>query len=145
MYNNITVTLWLYRNSAGYILYRAYQKFGVKKRLRFLMFSNNVEKKDSWILGSGCTHVCKRREWFTNFREMDSEVINTAADPSKQNGATLRIKGMGDIFLKISIANVEKGIVLQDVYYVPNIRKNLMSVSQIERKGKELLLKELET
>lgn len=109
----------------------------------FLMFLNNVEIEDSWILDSGCTHhVCKQRDWFTNFRKIDSEVINTAADPSKQNGATLRAKGMGDIFLKTYVANVEKGIVLRNVYYVPNIRKNLMSVSQIERKGKELLIKD---
>lgn len=109
----------------------------------FLMSLNNVEIEDSWILDSGCTHhVCKRRDWFTNFRKMDSEVINTAADPSKQSGATLRAKSIGDIFLKTFIANVEKGIVLRDVYYVPNIRMNLMSVSQIERKRKELLIKD---
>lgn len=123
-----------------------YRRSSVKQKRdydAFLMFLNNVEIKDSWILDSGCTHhVCRRRDWFTNFREMDSEVINTAADPSKQNGATLRAKGIGDIFLKTSVANVERGIVLRDVYYVPNVRKNLMSVSQIERKGKELLIKD---
>jgi len=97
-----------------------------EKGLRCISPLNNVEIEDFWFLDSGCTHYeCKRREWFTNFRKMDSKVINTAADPSKQNGATLRAKGIGDIFLKTSIANVEKGIVLQEVYYVPNIRKNV--------------------
>lgn len=48
---------------------------------------------------------------------------------------------MGDIYLKAYVGNEEKGIVLCNVYYVPNIRKNLMSVSQIERKGKELLIR----
>lgn len=107
------------------------------------MFLNNAEIKDSWILDSGCTHhVCRRRDWFTTFREIDSEVINTAADPDKQDGTILRAKGIGDIFLKTFVANTERRIVLQDVYYVPNVRKNLMSVSQIERKGKELLIKD---
>lgn len=109
----------------------------------FLMSLNNVEIEDSWILDSGCTHhVCRRRDWFINFREMDSEIINTAADSNKQNGATLRAKGTGDIFLKASVSNVEKDIVLRDAYYVPNIRKNLISVSQMEKKGKELLIKD---
>jgi len=104
---------------------------------------NNVNIEDAWILDSGSTHhVCKRRDWFSNFREMDSVEINTAADPNKQIGATLRAKGMGDIFLKTTVANVEKGIVLRNVYYVPNIRKNLMSMSQIERKGKEFLVRD---
>lgn len=107
----------------------------------FLTSINNIEIEDSWILDSGCTHhVCRRRDWFTNFRKIDFETINTAADPSKQNGATLRAKGMGDIFLKSYTANVEKVIALRDVYYVPNIRKNLISVSQVEKKGKELLI-----
>lgn len=40
------------------------------------------------------------------------------------------------------IGDRRKTVVLYDVYYVPNIRRNLMSVSQIERKGKELLIKD---
>lgn len=124
----------------------SYKNFGGKPKKdydAFLVSLNNVDIEDAWILDSGCTHhVCKRRDWFSNFREMDSEVINTAADPSKQSGATLRAKGMGDIFLKSPVANVEKSIVLRNVYYVPNVRKNLMSMSQIERKGKEFLVRD---
>lgn len=123
----------------------SYKKFGGKPKKyydAFLVSLNNVDIEDAWILDSGCTHhVCKWRDWFSNFREMDSEVINTAADPSKQSGTTLRAKGMDDIFLKLSVANEEKGIVLRNVYYVPNVRKNLMSMSQIERKGKEFLVR----
>lgn len=86
--------------------------------------------------------MCVSDETGSQTLEMDSEVINTAADPSKQSGATLRAKGMGDIFLKSPVANVEKSIVLRNVYYVPNVRKNLMSMSQIERKGKEFLVRD---
>ncbi|XP_077271080.1 uncharacterized protein LOC143902223 [Temnothorax americanus] len=74
-----------------------YKKPGMKQKKDYDVFlmSLNVDIEDVWILDSGCTHhVCKRRDWFTNFREMDSEVINTAADPSKQSGATLRAKGI---------------------------------------------------
>lgn len=71
-----------------------YKKFGTKQKKdydAFLMSLNNVEVENSWILDSGCNHhVCKQRSWFTNFREMESEIINTAADPNKQVGASQR-------------------------------------------------------
>ncbi|CAK9816510.1 Retrovirus-related Pol polyprotein from transposon TNT 1-94 [Anthophora quadrimaculata] len=108
----------------------------------FLISLNNVDLENSWLLDSGCTHhVCKRREWFANFRHINSEVVNTAADPVKQKGITLKAQGIGNIRLNMIVGNRKKTVVLHDVYYVPNIRRNLMSVSQIEQKGKELLIK----
>lgn len=110
-----------------------HKKFATKQKKdydAFFMSLNNVEAENSWILDSGST----------NFREMESEIINTAADPNKQVGAMLRAKGIGDIYLQAQVGK-EKGIVLRNVYHVPNIRKNLMSVSQIEKKGKELLIR----
>lgn len=66
-------------------------------------------------------HVsCRRRDWFTNFWEINSETI----------------------FLKSYTANIEKGIVLWDIYYVSNIRMNLISVSQVEKKGKKFLMRD---
>jgi len=108
----------------------------------FLVSLNNLDVEESWLLDSGCTHhVCKRKDWFQNFREINTEIINTAADPEKQKGTQLHAKGTGDIVLKTFVGKKQKAVVLRNVYYVPYIRKNLMSVSQIERKGKELVIK----
>lgn len=53
----------------------------------------------------------------------------------------LRAKGIDNVTLKRFVGSEERGMILHNVYYVPNIRKNLMSVSQIEKKGKELMIK----
>ena len=53
----------------------------------------------------------------------------------------LQAKGIGDIMLRMQVGNSIKRVVLNDVYYVPEVRKNLMSVSQIEKKGHEIMIK----
>ncbi|XP_076290892.1 uncharacterized protein LOC143214128 [Lasioglossum baleicum] len=93
----------------------------------FLVSLNTIDVDEAWVLDSGSTHhVCKRREWFSTFRELDSEIVNTAANPSKHGGAILTAKGIGNVVLKTS---------------VNGIRKNLMSVSRIGRKEKQLTFK----
>lgn len=108
----------------------------------FLVSLNNLDIEESWLLDSGCTHhVCKRKEWFQNFQEIKEEAVNTAANLGKQKDTRLYAKDIGDIVLKTLVGNTEKEVVLRNVYYVPGIRKNVMSVSQIERKGKEFIIK----
>lgn len=51
-------------------------------------------------------------------------------------------KNKDDIVLKTFVGNAQKVIVLRNVYYVSHIRKNLISISQIERKGKKLTIKD---
>ncbi|KAK2578233.1 hypothetical protein KPH14_001018 [Odynerus spinipes] len=63
----------------------------------FLITLNYVNIEDVWVLDSGSTHhVCKRREWFTEFKEINFQMINTAADPEK-SGAILYAKGIGSV------------------------------------------------
>lgn len=109
----------------------------------FLLSLNSVDLDDTWLLDSGCTHhVSNRKDWFMSFEELNVEMVNTAADPQKQSGATLHAKGVGKIILRMYVGNPVRRIVLDNVYYVPHIRKNLMSVSQIEKKGYELMIKD---
>lgn len=68
-------------------------------------------------------------------------MINTTADPNKP-GAVLHAKGVGNVILKTFSGNEERDVMLHNIYFVPNLRKNLMSVSQIEKKNKELLFRE---
>lgn len=51
-------------------------------------------------------------------------------------------KGISDNFLKTYVSNRQEGSVLNNVYYVRNIRKKFMSVSQIEKKVKAFLIKD---
>jgi len=108
----------------------------------FLISLNNLDIEDTWLLDSGCTHhVCRQRNWFQNFRELEGETVNTAAN-TEQKYSQLHAKGVGDIVLKTYVGNKQEAVVLRNVYYVPHLRKNLMSVSQIEKKGKEMIVKD---
>jgi len=44
--------------------------------------------------------------------------------------------------LKTYVGNKQEAVVFRNVYYVFHLRKNLMSVSQIEKKGKEMIVKD---
>lgn len=48
---------------------------------------------------------------------------------------------MEDIKLQVKLNYKYHEVILQNVYYAPKCRRNLMSIAQIERKGKTLELK----
>ncbi|UYV69226.1 hypothetical protein LAZ67_6002891 [Cordylochernes scorpioides] len=83
-----------------------------------------------WVIDSGATHhVCNKREWFTNFQGITSDPILTAS-------GTTRAEGCGDIKFKAYVGKHHVDLKLCNVLYVPNVRRNLLSVSSMENKGK---------
>ncbi|UYV65269.1 hypothetical protein LAZ67_3003763, partial [Cordylochernes scorpioides] len=85
---------------------------------------------NSWVIDSGATHhVCNKREWFTNFQGITSDPILTAS-------GTTRAEGCGDIKFKAYVGKHHVDLKLCNVLYVPNVRRNLLSVSSMENKGK---------
>ncbi|UYV82668.1 hypothetical protein LAZ67_22000457, partial [Cordylochernes scorpioides] len=98
----------------------------VNKSDNFLAALNLTSDEDSWLLDSGATnHVCRNKDWFVDLREVSSDPIMTAS-------GTTEAKGYGHIFLQTSIHNESIEIKLNNVLYVPNVRRNLLSVSKIE-------------
>ena len=46
----------------------------------FLLFMNNVDVDDTWILDSGCTnHMSNRKDWFINetFKQINAEMVSS--------------------------------------------------------------------
>ncbi|UYV81944.1 hypothetical protein LAZ67_21000209 [Cordylochernes scorpioides] len=85
---------------------------------------------NSWVIDSGATHhVCNKREWFTNFQGITSDPILTAS-------GTTRAEGCGDIKFKAYVGKHHVDLKLCNVLYVPNVRRNLLSVSSMENNGK---------
>ncbi|UYV80953.1 K02A2.6-like, partial [Cordylochernes scorpioides] len=85
---------------------------------------------NSWVIDSCATHhVCNKREWFTNFQGITSDPILTAS-------GTTRAEGRGDIKFKAYVGKHHVDLKLCNVLYVPNVRRNLLSVSSMENKGK---------
>lgn len=108
-----------------------------KQKDTFLLEINNTQLDNHWLLDSGATHhICKHRNWFNNYKRISNEIIYSADSHSKGD---LNAIGIGDINIETSVNNNVFSLTLQNVYHVPNIRRNLLSVSQIEMKNKKLI------
>ncbi|UYV73950.1 hypothetical protein LAZ67_11001568 [Cordylochernes scorpioides] len=109
----------------------------VNKSDNFLAALNLTSDEDSKLLDSGATnHVCRNKDWFVDLREVSSDPIMTAS-------GTTEAKGYGHIFLQTSIHNEIIEIKLNNVLYVPNVRRNLLSVSKIEENGNRVTFRNM--
>ncbi|UYV80202.1 hypothetical protein LAZ67_18001996 [Cordylochernes scorpioides] len=109
----------------------------VNKSDNFLAALNLTSDEDSWLLDSGATnHVCRNKDWFVDLREVSSDPIMTAS-------GTTEAKGYGHIFLQTFIHNESIEIKLNNVVYVPNVRRNLLSVSKIEENGNRVTFRNM--
>lgn len=98
--------------------------------------------QDAWLIDSAATHhVCKNGEWFENLKSIKSEPIGTAEIAVYQDEGSLNAEGVGDIKLQVKINHKGYKVILQNVYYATKCRRNLMSVAQIEKKGRILEFK----
>ena len=82
----------------------------------------SVDKNDSdaWILDSGCTmHVTPHKHYF--------EYLHTCNEGEVRLGdhSSLPIKGVGNIPFKMHVGKVR---ILQNVRWVPGLRRNLLSI-----------------
>ena len=83
--------------------------------------------KEWWIDTGATRHVCSDRNMFTSFDPIDS-----GEKLFMGNSATSDIRGQGKVILKMTS---EKSLTLNNVQYVPEIRKNLVSGSLLNKHG----------
>lgn len=79
-----------------------------------------------WYVDSGASnHMCNNRELFCDFSEVSVSQVTVA------NGEKLPTAGQGNV--RVKLQDCERTI--RDVYYVPNLSANLLSVSSLVKKG----------
>lgn len=97
------------------------------KKVSFLLGASSVGSS-SWIIDSGSTsHMVNNDSLLTNKEKVNSEI--TLA----KKGKTMRADSVGQVVLN--------NCTLSDVLYVPDLMKNLLSVSAITSKGREVIFK----
>ncbi|KAG8478421.1 hypothetical protein CXB51_028187 [Gossypium anomalum] len=88
---------------------------------------NNSKVSEEWILDSGCTfHMSPNRDWFTTYETVSEGVVLMG------NNASCKIAGVGTIKVKMFDGVVRT---LSDVWYVPELKRNLISLSTLDSKG----------
>ena len=82
----------------------------------------------NWLIDSGASRH------FTGYKEALSNLIEkeTSLEIALEDNSKYRVKGVGNITLQLNQGNT---IHLQEVLYVPDLKKNLVSISAMEDKG----------
>ncbi|KAG8491303.1 hypothetical protein CXB51_014552 [Gossypium anomalum] len=89
--------------------------------------SDNTKLTSEWILDSGCSfHMCPNREWFSTYSSVERVVVHMGNDLSS------KVIGIGTVKIKMRDETIRT---LSDVRYVPDLRKNLISLSILDLKG----------
>ncbi|KAI5385820.1 hypothetical protein KIW84_072432 [Lathyrus oleraceus] len=100
-----------------------------------LMAQNEINTNDNvWYLDSGASnHMCGHKHLFKEMRKIEDGNVSFG-DASK-----VKVEGKGTIrYLQ------KNGLIgsIQDVYYVPNLKTNVLSLGQLTEKGYSILMKE---
>ncbi|KAI5432846.1 hypothetical protein KIW84_020233 [Lathyrus oleraceus] len=100
-----------------------------------LMVQNEINTNDNvWYLDSGASnHMCGHKHLFKEMRKIEDGNVSFG-DASK-----VKVEGKGTIrYLQ------KNGLIgsIQDVYYVPNLKTNILSLGQLTEKGYSILMKE---
>ncbi|KAK9094833.1 hypothetical protein Scep_026302 [Stephania cephalantha] len=93
---------------------------------------NVVENDMAWWVDSGATrHVCKNKRFFKTMEAVDENTVLYMG-----NDATVPVKGIGSVDLKFTSGKV---VTLTNVYYAPEVRKNLVSGGLLNKFGFRLV------
>ncbi|KAK0586137.1 hypothetical protein LWI29_001641 [Acer saccharum] len=88
---------------------------------------NTVDRGSEWILDSGCSfHMCSRKEMFTEFQELNSGRVLMG------NNQQCNVEGIVSVAIRMYDGMVR---VFRDVRYVPNLKRNLISLGTLDEEG----------
>jgi hypothetical protein len=89
-------------------------------------------KNHLWFLDSGCSnHMIGEKEWFFDFDNSYKDSVKLGDDS--------RMSVMGKGSVKLHINNIV--YVISDVYYVPGLKTNLLSIGQLQQKQVTVIFK----
>lgn len=92
---------------------------------------DGTETDKVWFLDLGCSnHMTGNKQWFTTFDDKFSYSVKLG------NNARLQVKGKGTIKLKVE----GRTHMISDVYYIPELSANLLSMGQLQEKKLAILI-----
>ncbi|XP_010484936.1 PREDICTED: uncharacterized protein LOC104763230 [Camelina sativa] len=91
-----------------------------------------TKRGDVWFVDSGCSnHMCGESKMFSSLDSAFKHNVKLG------NSHKLMVSGKGVV--KITLNGVR--YVINDVYYVPELKNNLLSVGQLQEKGLDVLFR----
>lgn len=93
---------------------------------------NNSSRENVWFLDSGCSnHMCGTKEWFTDLDEGFRQSVRLG------DNSRMMVTGKGNIRLQVNGLTQ----VITSVYFVPELKNNLLSIGQLQERGLAILIK----
>uniref|UniRef100_A0A1Y1L7Z0 CCHC-type domain-containing protein n=1 Tax=Photinus pyralis TaxID=7054 RepID=A0A1Y1L7Z0_PHOPY len=104
------------------------------KNALFVAFSAQAQSSNDWYLDSGSSsHLSMDQSKLNNLRK-SAKLQITTADNNQMVTDTV-----GSVHLTANVAGSQSDVNVSNVYFVPDLRVNLLSVSQIVSKGNSVL------
>ena len=92
---------------------------------------NNSRREDVWFLDLDCSnHMYENMQWFSNIDETFKHSVKLG------NNTRMGVMGKGNIRLEFNGTTQ----VVTDVYYVPALKNNLLSIGQLQERGLAILI-----
>ena len=93
------------------------------------VYSDKLDSTGDWILDSGCTfHMCHNKSWFYTFEKVNQGYVLMG------NNSTCPVVGHGSVRIRMFDGIIQT---IGDVRYVPDLRRNLLSLSSFDKRGYE--------
>ncbi|XP_050896971.1 uncharacterized protein LOC127103778 [Lathyrus oleraceus] len=111
-----------------------YAKFDEEAEMLLMSYVDLFEAKrqDAWFLDSGCSnHMCGDR---TMFNELDEKFRHSV---KLGNNPKMDVMGKGSVKLLLNGMN----LVVSEVYYIPKLKNNFLSIGQLQEKELAILIK----
>jgi transposase InsO family protein len=97
----------------------------------------NARSEDVWITDSGASrHITRRRDWFSEYR-----VLTNGGTISLGDNKECKIVGEGTVLIEKCVNDEWRNARIENVLYVPEMKKNLFSVGMCTTRGLEVLFK----
>ncbi|PNY01730.1 copia-type polyprotein, partial [Trifolium pratense] len=109
-----------------------YAEFDDEEEMLLMAKTNDDAKSENWFLDSGCSyHMAGNKDWFYDFDENYRDSVKLG-DDSRMN-----VMGKGNVKLSIN----GRVHILTDVYFIPGLKTNLLSIGQIQQKNTTIVFK----
>jgi len=96
-----------------------------------------VGMEDVWLTDSGAScHVTFHREWLSDYRSVSGEKVKLGDD------AECDVRGIGNVHIEKLVRGTWENATIRNVFFVPKIKKNLLSVGILTSGGYEVSFKD---
>lgn len=93
---------------------------------------NQSGREDVWFLDSGCSnHMCAHKQWFSDLDEEFHQSVKLG------NDSKMAVLGKGTI--QLQLAGITQ--VITDVFYIPELRNNFLSIGKMQERGVAVFIK----